>query len=575
MESFCDIKNREDLANFLKIPLRHLTHLLYVKKVDNCYTTFTIPKKSGGERQICAPNRELMAVQRKIANKLWEYQKSLRCDLHTIPNISHAFEKDKSIITNAVIHRNKRFVLNLDLKDFFPSIHFGRVLGFFQKNRNFKLPYEVAVILAQLTCYNGSLPQGAPTSPIISNWICQILDMRLLSISKKYKLDYTRYADDLTFSTNNRNFLDIQSEFMDELVSEIERSGFSVNDKKTRLSFRDSRQEVTGLIVNKKINIDRRYVRTTRAMAHELYKKGHYFIDGTSGTLAQLEGRFSFIDHIDHYNNRHDSKERHTSYCLNGRESQYREFLFYKYFVSPELPIIITEGKTDILYLKAALKNLYSLYPNLVERDDTGNFKFKVSFFKRSLATKRSSRLSYFFGISTEGADAITHLYRYFTGKNGCPNYPAHFKEICESPSNPPIIFIFDNETQSKRPLRKFMNEISSNTDEIRKQLLENLYATLPNDANSYLLTNPLVNDLPEAEIEDLFPQELLSLKINEKTFQRDGKGDPSLFYGKDIFSKYVMNHYQEIDFSNFKPMLDALSKIVDNDLSTRQRNTE
>lgn len=100
------------------------------------------------------------------------------------------------------------------------------------KNKNYQLSQEVSTILAQLCCYNGKLPQGAPTSPIISNLICNILDIRLLHIARKYKLDYTRYADDLTFSTNNKLFLYNQSEFIEKLTAEINNFGFTVNDKK-------------------------------------------------------------------------------------------------------------------------------------------------------------------------------------------------------------------------------------------------------------------------------------------------------------------------------------------------------
>lgn len=168
------------------------------------------------------------------------------------PNISHAFQKEKSIITNAQIHRNKRFVLNIDLENFFNSFHFGRVKGFFEKDKNFKVPPDVALIIAQLTCYQGVLPQGAPSSPIITNLICRILDLRILKLAKKYKLDYSRYADDLTFSTNIRSFDAQEKEFLSVLETEIKRAGFKINTKKTRLQFNNSRQEVTGLIVNKK-----------------------------------------------------------------------------------------------------------------------------------------------------------------------------------------------------------------------------------------------------------------------------------------------------------------------------------
>ena len=123
---------------------------------------------------------------------------------------------------------------------------------------------------------NGKLPQGAPSSPIISNLICEILDHRLLKIAKKYKLDYTRYADDLTFSTNDKKFLGLQTEFYEEISKEIIRAGFKINEKKKRLQLRDSRQVVTGLVVNKKINVNRIYYKETRAMAHQLYITGKF-----------------------------------------------------------------------------------------------------------------------------------------------------------------------------------------------------------------------------------------------------------------------------------------------------------
>ena len=170
----------------------------------------------------------------------------------------------------------KRFVLNLDLENFFDSFHFGRVKGFFEKNNDFKMAPEVAIVVAQLTCYKGVLPQGAPTSPIITNLICNILDMRILKIAKKYRLDYTRYADDLSFSTNDKKFLTVYTMFYKEINKEINNVGLHINEKKTRLQFKDSRQTVTGLIVNKKVNINHNFYKTTRAMAHELYSKGEF-----------------------------------------------------------------------------------------------------------------------------------------------------------------------------------------------------------------------------------------------------------------------------------------------------------
>lgn len=326
------IHSRNDLANYIGVPPKVLTYLLYIKKTENLYTTFEIPKKNGEARKICAPNDELKAVQKKLMLAILSYVQEIRKKEEIRVNIAHGFEKDKGIITNAAIHRNKRFVLNLDLNDFFDSFHFGRVVGYFEKNRHFRFSYEVAVTIAQLVCYNGKLPQGAPTSPIITNLICQPMDYHILNLAKKYKLDYTRYADDLTFSTNNHLFLDDYDEFMSELSEEIQNMGFSINPAKTRLRYRDSRQEVTGLVVNKRISVPSKFYRETRAMAHELYTTGSFNIGGIPATLNQLEGRFSFIDQVEHYNNKHDN-QKHLANTLSGRERQYQAFLFYKYFL--------------------------------------------------------------------------------------------------------------------------------------------------------------------------------------------------------------------------------------------------
>ena len=391
MEKFSDISNRNELARFLKIPLKNLTHILYVEKPDNLYTVFDIAKRKEGTRRICAPCEKLKNIQKRLSVALYKHQKNIIKDNNISAVVSHAFEKKKGIITNAQNHRNKRFVLNIDLADFFDSFHFGRICGYFEKNKYFELPHEVAVIISQIVCYNGKLPQGAPTSPVITNLICQILDVKVLKLAKQYKLNYTRYADDMTFSTNDKNFLRNLDGFYERLTKLIQHEGFLINEKKTRLQYKDSKQVVTGLVVNKKINVDRIYYKQTRAMANSLYTSGKYSIDNEEGTIEQLEGRFSFINQIDKYNNKLETGCKHGFRELCSREKQYQKFLFYKYFYVSKKPLIITEGKTDILYLKAALKYYCSEYPELIERNKDGTFTFKIKFLNRT------KRLEYFF----------------------------------------------------------------------------------------------------------------------------------------------------------------------------------
>ena len=404
-------------------------------------------------------------IQKKLSLKLQTYQKDIWKKKKISPNISHGFERNKNIITNAIIHRNKRYVLNIDLENFFDTIHFGRVSGYFQKHRDFKLPYKVAIIIAQLSCYNGSLPQSAPSSPVIANLICQSLDINVLSIAKKYKLDYTRYADDLTFSTNNKYFLENKDNFLNEIKIEIQRAGFKINEKKTRLLFRNSRQEVTGLTVNKKLNVSKKFIKDTRAMAHQLYTTGEFTINEQKSTLEQLEGRFSFINQLDKYNNKIDTVNKHNMFYLNSREQEYKKFLFFKYFFANEKPLIITEGKTDIRYIKAALKKEYASYPDLIEKKEDGSFVFKISFFKRT------KRWKYFFNMSTDGADAMKTLYKCLTETNNKFNYITYFEKITKKHPQKPIIFIFDNETITNRPLKNFLSVAKITS--INKDLLQ------------------------------------------------------------------------------------------------------
>lgn len=554
------ITDRNHLAVKLNVPIKNLTYLLYIKKIENCYTSFEIPKKDGTSRIINTPNAELKDIQRRLAGMLYKKQREIFSQLDINPNISHGFEKKKSIITNAKIHRNKRFVFNLDLKDFFNSFHFGRVRGYFNNNKHFGLDINIATTIAQLTCYNGSLPQGAPTSPVISNLICQILDFRLLKIAKKYKLDYTRYADDLTFSTNDKHFPESYDSFMKEISKVIEKSGFQINDKKTNLKYRDSKQTVTGLIVNKKVNVDANYFRTTKAMAHSLYTKGEFFINGEPGTVNQLDGRFSFINQIDKYDNINCTEKIKKMYSLNAREKQYQRFLFYKLFLRSNKPLIATEGKTDVIYIKAALKNLYKSYPELVKLDANGKFEFLIHFLKRN------KKMNYFFGITGDGADSLNNIYHYYFGGrisgHQCNNYNRIFNAY-KTVFTSPTIIIYDNELSNKnKPISKFegYKKMSEDKKSVFPQVLK---MKLDEESNLYLLTNQLVKGKSECEIEDLFSDDILNVEIDGRKFDRKVKKGDNSHFGKNDFAEYVMQHYETIDFSNFKPLLDNINEIV------------
>jgi hypothetical protein len=171
-------------------------------------------------------------------------------------------------------------VLNVDLEDFFPSINFGRVLRALEAPP-YRIPHDAAVALAQIACHEGKLPQGAPTSPMMSNLVVARMDGELEALAKELRCGYTRYADDLTFSTNLPQFPSELAVMVADhaqvgglLASVIERNGFRINLTKVRLQRRGVRQVVTGLVVNSGVNVQRRVIRQIRAMLHAWQKFG-------------------------------------------------------------------------------------------------------------------------------------------------------------------------------------------------------------------------------------------------------------------------------------------------------------
>jgi retron-type reverse transcriptase len=200
--------------------------------------------------------------------------------------VAHGFTKDRSILTNAAPHVSKAFVVNLDVKDFFPSITFGRVKGLFSE-----LGYsEQVATLMSLICTEPpriaaevegrryyvamgqrSLPQGACTSPAITNILCRRLDRRLSGLAQRMAVAYTRYADDLTFSGDDPA---IAGWLLKCVRSVLRDEGFEEHPQKTRVMRRGRRQEVTGLNVNDKPSISRRSRRELRAILHNAARHG-------------------------------------------------------------------------------------------------------------------------------------------------------------------------------------------------------------------------------------------------------------------------------------------------------------
>ncbi|MET3978075.1 hypothetical protein ABIB62_000641 [Mucilaginibacter sp. UYP25] len=360
IKAFRQLSSKEDLLNLLNyakkliygekvIPfeLKQLTWHANPKANPNRYKTFEIRKKSGTTRTIHAPVKGLKAIQR-----------SLNLILHCMFEPHRAatgFVPGKSIVDNAKIHTGSYYIYNIDLKDFFHSIDQARVwkclqnkpisLGFsdykltgdtariiqmmgadlVQAEKNKK--YGIVNIISALCCtemiverlndkeeniqlVKNVLPQGAPTSPIITNIVCQRLDYLLSAVAKHFGLRYTRYADDITFSSLH-NVYQKDSDFLKELHRIIEQQGFLIKQSKTRLQKQGYRQEVTGLLVNENVNVQKRYIKQLRMWLYYWEQYGyekantfflpHYYADkgniikGKPNMANVIKGKLDYL----------------------------------------------------------------------------------------------------------------------------------------------------------------------------------------------------------------------------------------------------------------------------------------
>jgi RNA-directed DNA polymerase len=267
---FRSLGTRRDVADLLEIEDGYLRRILYLRREQDAYRTFTIRKKRGGTRVIAAPPNALSILQSKLNHVFQLTYKRKRA--------AHGFVRGSSILSNAALHVGKRWVLNVDLVDFFPSINFGRVRGMLMAP-----PYAIgdaaATVIAQICCADGVLPQGAPSSPMLANMVCGRLDGDLTALAKKHHAAYSRYADDITISARTYTFPEALAiaptgwvgpnvSVGSALQHVIETNGFSVNPDKSRLQLSHCRQEVTGICVNVFPNVNRSLVREVRAMLH-------------------------------------------------------------------------------------------------------------------------------------------------------------------------------------------------------------------------------------------------------------------------------------------------------------------
>jgi RNA-directed DNA polymerase len=296
------------LAKAMNITVNKLRFLAYDRKTSEVthYVHFKMAKKSGGFRLISAPMPELKSAQHWILENILSKIK--------VHEAAHGFLPEKNIVSNAKPHIGAKVIVNVDLKDFFPSISYRRVKGMFQ---TYGFSEAIATVFA-LICTAPTveeveidnktyfvaigerhLPQGSPASPWVSNIITKRLDKGLSKIAENLGFKYTRYADDLTFSSENKDAE--VAKLLGQLRYIVDAQGFTVNESKTKILRSGRQQEVTGVVVNEKLSIDRKELRKFRAVLHQAESKGLEELTwGNSPDLvASLRGYANFVFMVD------------------------------------------------------------------------------------------------------------------------------------------------------------------------------------------------------------------------------------------------------------------------------------
>jgi RNA-directed DNA polymerase len=412
--------------------------------------------------------------------------------------------------------------------------------------------------VAQVACHNGVLPQGSPCSPIISDLLAHLLDVRLAQLAKRHKCTYSRYADDLTFSTNQRIFpaalaLRLEepgSEWIlgEELIKQIEKAGFSINGEKTRMQCAPARQIVTGLTVNKKVNIRAEYYRSARAMCHALFSTGTYHRPGSTAPAAsemrammnQLEGVVNHIHYVKESGDQRSSDAKKDE--PSGQCKLYNKLLFFRHFVILDRPLIICEGNTDNIYLKTAIRKLSTSFPKLATTEGKV-VSIKIGLFKYTALTDEILRLG-------GGAGGI---------KNFISHYTSSITKYKHAPMRHPVILLIDNDSGAKDICSiiksKFKIDVTLSSPDAFYHLCSNLY----------LVKTPEQGLTGSSCIEDLFEKSVLDTPLDGKKFNPGKVLDAGKEYGKVPFAeKIVRAKADTIDFSKFALILNRIVAVLD-----------
>lgn len=534
-----ECQNKKDFAKLVGFQLKTMSYIVYKIEDDKKYFSFEIPKKNNSTREIHAPCEKLKNLQKRLKSLLDKCYFEIATNKKSV----NGFLSGKSILTNAKYHKNKRYVLNIDLKDFFPSINFGRVYGYFLNNKKFKLSKSISALIAAIACHNNELPQGSPCSPIISNFIALSLDKGLNILANKYKLSYTRYVDDITLSTNLKEFPKDIAQTDDGIIwtagdilkKYISDNGFVINEKKINMQYRTSRQKVTGIVVNKKLNVNRMYIRKTRAQLYKWIKNS-----GDNKELKVIKGKIAFIYQVRTYQIKTSQLKKYEVDSLTKK--LYENVFYIENCIRNKYITIITEGKTDKTYINTAFSHFKDQY------DFNLNIITHSKMLDEMLILNGASNLQKF----------INQYGKYIN------KYVSYYK--IDNPQNI-VIVLFDRDEPN---ILKNLKIINNDT----KKIIDYLYK----GNNLYCCTLPELDDKEYFSIEYYFPKEILErkflningeiLKLKLEQLNENDETDKKLIYkigesglSKKAFSKYIQKLKYQSKENNEKSIEDTKNK--------------
>lgn len=337
--------------------------------ISDRYRLVSIPKRDDRgrftkRRRVYMPTPRLMFFLRQV--------NTLLSSAYTPPPCSFAFIAGRTIVGNASPHTNKKFILSLDIKDFFDSISIQKAVSAIKSAFPWKYREEFLHAIVGASSLNGHLVQGSPLSPTISNIVCLNLDRRISSYCENLKISFTRYADDFTFSSNDFDFK-TKTSFLDSITKLISEEGFTLNNEKTHIQLYNNRQVVTGLVVNSKVNVARKYVKELRNILYIWERFGYdeasesfrfHYLHVSRKIGSSLRRRISFADEERILHSR--IKKKATKYSPRLDQHILGRLNFLK----------MVRGKNDYQYLRLT-ERFNALSKRLpFKKDETGAYSF-------------------------------------------------------------------------------------------------------------------------------------------------------------------------------------------------------